>query len=191
MRKASPGDEMNKIAVFVMGPDRPGIIASVAGTLFKQGCNLEDVSQTILQTIFVGIFIGSLQDGHSPDSVLAALRKEAAPMGLAVHLDHMSASLPDSSAAESFVVTTIGPDRPGLVAGISELLASYSVNITNLKAVFRGGNDPNRNVMIYEIDIPDSLDQDAFRNALYARAQALGLDISLQHREIFEQIHRV
>lgn len=182
---------MKKIAVFVMGPDRPGIIASVSKTLFEHGCNLEDVSQTILQTAFVGIFIGTMNDRQSEETVLSALQAKVEPGGLAVHLSLMQESAGELPPGESFVITTIGPDRPGLVAGITEILAKNSVNITNLKAVFRGAKNPSHNVMIYEIDIPQSLDQHSFRTALYNRAHELGLDISLQHREIFEQIHRV
>ena len=47
------------------------------------------------------------------------------------------------------------------------------------------------NMMIYEVDIPAETDQQAFREALYHRAGELGLDISLQHRDIFEMIHSV
>ena len=45
--------------------------------------------------------------------------------------------------------------------------------------------------MIYEVDIPLAVDQNLFREALYERGRQLGLDVSLQHREIFEAIHRV
>ncbi len=182
---------MKKIAVFIQGPDRPGIIAIVSRTLFEHGCNLEDVSQTILQGAFVGIFIGTIADTQSEETVLAALRAGVEPKGLAAHLSTMQDSAVQRPSGESFVITTIGPDRPGLVSGITEILARHEVNITNLKAVFRGVKNPNHNVMIYEIDIPRSLDLQFFRAALYSRACELGLDISLQHREIFEQIHRV
>jgi len=182
---------MKKIAVFVLGPDRPGIIATVSRTLFEHGCNLEDVSQTILQEAFVGIFIGTIEKTRSEETVLAALRTAVEPKGLTAYLSLLEPSTGDQPISESYVITTIGPDRPGLVAGITEVLAAHSVNITNLKAVFRGARNPHHNVMIYEIDIPLGTDQNAFRAALYARAEALGLDISLQHREIFEQIHRV
>jgi len=182
---------MKKIAVFVLGPDRPGIIATVSKTLFEHGCNLEDVSQTILQEAFVGIFIGTIEKTGAEDTILSALRAAVEPKGLTAHLSLLQPTTEHQPASESFVITTIGPDRPGLVAGITEILAAHSVNITNLKAVFRGARNPQHNVMIYEIDIPLGIDQNAFRAALYARAEALGLDISLQHREIFEQIHRV
>jgi glycine cleavage system transcriptional repressor len=45
--------------------------------------------------------------------------------------------------------------------------------------------------MIYEVDIPATIDQSAFRQALRRRAEDLGLELSLQHRDIFEAIHRV
>ena len=66
-----------------------------------------------------------------------------------------------------------------------------SVNITSLKAVFRGGDDPSRNTMIYEVDVPLEIDQHAFRDSLWKKADALGLDLSIQHRDIFKAIHRI
>ncbi len=124
--------------------------------------------------------------------VLAALQVELEPSGLFVHLKPMEGSaIGAQTISESFIITTVGPDRPGLVAGITDVLARYKVNITNLKAVARGNRDGQNYVMIYEIDIQSATDYHALRTALLDRAQELGLDINLQHREIFEQIHRV
>ena len=183
---------MSKSVVFVLGPDRPGIIAAVAGTLFQRGCNLEDVSQTTLQSEFVGIFIAVLPPGLAAEELLADLRGRLAGTGLVAHLRHVeTAAPPPAAAAEPFVITTVGPDRPGLVAGIAELLARSGANITNLKAVTRGGDGRQDFVTFYEVDLPASIDLAAFRAALGERARELGLDVNLQHREIFEQVHRV
>ena len=95
------------------------------------------------------------------------------------------------SASEPFVVTTVGADRLGLVAGVTEVMARFGVNISNLRAVFRGGDDPSKNTMIYEVDIPDDIDTRSFRQALQDRAVELGLDLSIQHRDVFEAINRV
>ena len=70
-------------------------------------------------------------------------------------------------------------------------MARFGVNITSLKAVFRGGDDPRRNTMIYEVDVPLAIDQHAFRDSLRKKADNLGLDLSIQHRNIFEAIHRM
>ena len=183
---------MNKVIACVFGHDRPGIIAAVSRVLFLNGCNMEDVSQSILQGKFAGVFIASvpesLEIAELNDRLLEALRS----MGLSVLLSEMEASQTrQAPPSEPFVITAMGPDRPGLVVGVTELLAGFEVNISNLKAVFRGGDNPLENTMIYEVDIPASVDQGLFREALYKRGAELGLDVSLQHREIFEAIHKI
>ena len=183
---------MKKILVGVLGHDRPGIIAAVAHVLFVHGCNIEDVSQTILQTEFSGTFIAAVPDALGLKDLAARLRETLDPLGLSVLLRRMEpAGVWTQPPSEPFVITTLGPDRLGLVAGITSLLAGFGINITNLKAVFRGGDNPSHNTMIYEVDIPAALDQNTFREALYKRGEELGLDVSLQHREVFEAIHRV
>lgn len=183
---------MKKTIVSVIGHDRPGIIATVSAVLFQNGCNIEDVSQTILQTEFAGIFIASRPDALSLDRMTECLRDKLDPIGLAVMLRDMEeAGVWEPPPSEPFVITTLGPDRLGLVARITELLAGFGVNISNLKAVFRGGDNPHSNTMIYEVDIPATVDQNIFREALRERGVELGLEISLQHREIFEAINRV
>ncbi len=183
---------MSKVIVYVVGHDRPGIIAAVSRVLSLNGCNIEDVSQSILQTEFAGVFIASLPESLKIVELNSQLLEALESMGLSVFLREMEASgIWESPPSEPFVITTMGPDRPGLVAGITELLARFAVNISNLKAVFRGGDNPHENTMIYEVDIPVVLDQNSFREALYKRGGELGLDVSLQHREIFEAIHTV
>jgi glycine cleavage system transcriptional repressor len=182
----------DKTVVFVLGPDRPGIIAAVSRTVYEQGCNLEDVSQTSLQGQFVGIFIASAPGGIRERELLAALHGSCEPLGLFVHLRPVEAAgrAPERSV-EPYVITTVGPDRPGLVAGITELLARHGANITNLKAVSRGARAGQEYVTFYEVEIPADSDRRAFRAALRERARELGLDVNFQHREIFEQVHRI
>ncbi|ROR03065.1 glycine cleavage system protein R [Desulfosoma caldarium] len=183
---------VEKVLIAVLGSDRPGIVAAVSRVLSENECNIEDVSQTILQSEFAGVFMASLPKGLSMEALESRLQEHLKPMDLSVLIKPVRLSIRyEPPPSQPFVVTTIGPDRLGLVAGITEVMARFGVNITNLRAAFRGGTDPRRNVMIYEVDIPLHIDQQAFRKALRQRAQDLGLDLSLQHRDIFEAIHRV
>lgn len=183
---------MSRLAVFVLGPDRPGIIAAVTQVLFEHGCNLEDVSQTSLRGLFVGIFIASRGERTTPAALEGALHGRLEALGLSVRLQELGAPGADPEPrAESYVITTVGPDRPGLVAGVTALLAGYQANITNLKAITRGLPESQEYVTFYEIDLPVATDRQAFRAALRERGRELGLDVNLQHREIFEQIHRI
>lgn len=184
---------MKKTIISVLGKDRPGIIAAVTRILFEADCNIENVSQTILQNEFSGIFIASVPAALSAESLHQKLDHGLAPMGL--HVYEKPIQDPDGTPAdvpsEPFVVTTKGPDRKGLVAAITAILAAHRVNVTNLQAVFKGGDDPNANIMIYEVDVPVDTDQQALRRELREKAAELTLDISIQHKLIFEAINRI
>jgi glycine cleavage system transcriptional repressor len=77
------------------------------------------------------------------------------------------------------------------VAKITRIIANYGVNVTNLQAVFRGGDNPFDNMMIYEVDVPTDIDQHAFHRDLRQQAAELELIVSIQHQKIFEAINRV
>jgi glycine cleavage system transcriptional repressor len=184
---------MKKAVLSVLGPDRPGIIAAVSRVLFEQNCNIENVSQTILQSEFSGIFIAALPDSQTLDAIRRHLIEALSPLNLHVTvkpLEAPSERFPVENSAP-FVVTTRGPDRKGLVAAMTEIMARYGVNVTNLQAVFKGGADPNDNIMIYEVDIPADIDQQSLVQDLRSKAAELELDISIQHRNIFEAINRI
>jgi glycine cleavage system transcriptional repressor len=184
---------MNKVIVSVLGHDRPGIVAAVTNILFEYNCNIENVSQTILKTEFAGSFIIAMPPDLTQEELRQALNEALAAMNMHIHLESVLEQQTSlvSSNAEPFIITTKGPDRKGLVASISAIIARYGVNITNLQAVFKGGDEPGNNIMIYEVDIPVDIDRKEFYRTLREKAEALALSISIQHRNIFETINRI
>jgi glycine cleavage system transcriptional repressor len=184
---------MNKAIISILGQDRTGIVAAVSKLLFDQDCNIENVSQTTLQSVFAGVFIVSMPTDLTPEALDKRLRKEMEPLGLDVHITKLESTAAPVSPpqSEAYIITTKGPDRKGLVAGISEVIARFEGNITNLQAVFKGGEDPGDNIMIYEVDVPPGMDQQILYRELKKRATELKLDIDIQHRNIFEAIHRI
>jgi glycine cleavage system transcriptional repressor len=184
---------MKKVIISVVGRDRPGIIAAVARFLFDRDCNVENVSQTILQDQFSGIFIAAIPSGETADELEVSLADALAHMGLFGHVRDLSTveTGPVFADAEPFVISTKGPDRKGLVARITEVIAGYGVNVTNLQAVFHGGDDPDRNIMIYEVDIPPDVDRQSLQRDLRKTAAKLELDLSIQHRNVFEAMNRI
>lgn len=184
---------MSKAILSILGRDRPGIVAAVSRVLYEQNCNIENVSQTMLQAEFAGIFVVSMPNGSTAGDLHRALEARLLPLALTVlakpcELGEEACSV---KACEPFVITTRGPDRKGLVADISEVVARHGVNITNLQAVFKGGDEPGDNIMIYEVDVPTTVDPQALAADLRARAEALQLDLIIQHRNIFEALHRI
>ena len=184
---------MKKFIISVIGKDRPGIIASITRVLFDQDLNIEDVSQTILQNQFSGIFIASGPDTTSYKELKKHLKNSSSDLDLHYYVRDMGSNGIEwtTCACDPFVITTRGPDRKGLVAQITAILASFNVNVTQLQAVFRGGAEPGKNVMIYEVDIPNDVDLGKLRTSLNEKAKVLKLEINLQHKNIFEAINRI
>ncbi len=77
-----------KAIVSVIGKDRTGIIAKVAGALYEMNVNVEDISQTILQDCFTMIMMIKLPEGCTVDAVDGGLQKVAAEMGVEINVRH-------------------------------------------------------------------------------------------------------
>ena len=184
---------MTKVIISVLGKDRPGIVAAVSRVLFESDCNIENVSQTILQTEFAGIFIAAMPAGVTAETLREALAAGLIDFKMYVQVKPLAenGSPAPPPAAEPFVITTSGPDAKGLVARITAVIARYQVNVTNLQAVFKGGSEPDDNIMIYEVDVPIQIDQQRFRQDLQDQATALGLRLTIQHRDIFSAMNRI
>lgn len=121
------------------------------------------------------------------------MNKEIRDHHLHVHIKALDESLVDRSdmPTEPFIISTCGPDRKGIVAKISKIIAESRVNITNLKAVFEGGNNPDKNIMIFEVDIPVDTDVMALSEKLKQKASEIDLDLTIQHKNIFDAINRI
>ncbi len=185
---------MNKLIITVLAKDRPGIIAQVTTDLFDISCNLENVNQMILQDQFAGFFIVEAPADMTPDDVEKRLNEKANGNGLTIHVNTLDTEVSgkeDDSNGEIFLITTIGPDQKGLVARFSSIIASFNGNIVNLKAVFKGGTDPNANVMSYQVAITKDVDAPALFAALREKAKELELDIRIQHKNIFDAINKI
>lgn len=184
---------MNKLIITVLGKDRPGIISKITHMLYELDCNVENVNQMILQSQFSGFFFIEAPKGTDLDQIQQILVEKTSDTGLTIHVTTPEENGEEVEAAELeiFLITTIGPDQKGLVAKFSSIIASFDVNIVNLKAVFKGGSDPNANVMSYQVGISPSADAKGLFAALRAKAGELGLDIRIQHKNIFDAINKI
>jgi len=185
---------MDKIIITVLGQDRPGIIAMISNILFDLECNLENVNQMILQGHLAGFFIVEPPTGTGSETLAETIMHRTCDTGLSIHINTFcdNKNAKDSiSKGDTFLITTIGPDQKGLVAKISAVIAEYKANIEDLKAVFKGGMDPESNIMSYRVFITDDTDRNALFNALRQKARELDLDIRIQHRNIFDAINKI
>ena len=183
---------MKRMILSVIGHDQPGIVAFIAKTLADLDCNIENVSQTTLQGTFAGIFTAACPDDITQEKLEIAFAASRGNREIKIHVDPLlTQETADPSATQHFVVATKGPDGKGLVAGITQVLVDHGANISNLQAYFKGGAIANDNGMIYQVEVPLNADLEALRGALRAKALELGLEISIQHNDIFMAVNRI
>ncbi len=184
---------MYKVVVSFLGRDCPGIVHAVASLLNELACNIDEVSQTILHSEFAAIVIADVPDSLPLDtlhtSLEAGLRKRGVDLAVTTRL--FDGSVWDDGDTEPFVVSVDGPDRPGLIAGITGIFSRHKVNIENLKALMPGGAGSDHALIVYEVAVPASVDTAQLRKELNDEAMALQVRVSMQHRDIFEAVHRV
>ena len=169
---------VSKIVVSVIGLDCPGVVYAVSSTLSALECNIEEVSQTILKNQFAAIFVANKQESLDNGTIHTQLSK-------AIEEGDTSGS----AESEPFVVTVDGEDRFEIIAAFSKIFADQKVNIENLKALMP--EEEKRALLVFEISLPMEIDRNALRRTLKDKARTLGLQLSMQHRDIFEALHRV
>lgn len=193
------------IAVSILGPDCPGVVHLVSATLSGLRCNIEEISQTILKGQFAAIFIADMPDDQTQDSVHSGLVKAIAARDMSLSVIVRPVAGEDGEApfdggpSEPFVITVDGEDRLDMVSAFTRIFAEHKVNIENMKAVMPDAADlvpagvpvVRRALLMFEVALPLSLDRSAFRRTLEDKARGMGLRVSMQHRDIFEALHRV
>lgn len=183
---------MKVIVVSVIGLDCPGIVYTVSSNLAVLGCSIQEANQTILKNQFVAIFIVTCPASFTNDAIQSALAKatQGQHMQLVVSISDFVEGALAIDEVEPFVVTVQGNDRRDIVASIAKVFAEHRVNIENFKAQCLPDQEDIA-LLVFEVALPKHINFSVLRQTLMDKAAQLGLVLSMQHRDIFEAIHRV
>jgi ACT domain-containing protein len=89
---------------------------------------------------------------------------------------------------ERIIVTALGRDRVGIVAGISAVLAEHNANIIELTSAEMDGSF----VMVMLVDIfKADLKIAELQAVLKLKGDALGVQVTAQHEDVFRYMHRI
>ena len=153
-------DPAQLIAVTVVGVDRPGIVAAITRVLFERGCNLEDVSSTILRGHFSMMLVVRTSEAVDPVELERELERAGAELGLIVTVRPVETASSDVTPP-THMVSVYGADQPGIVFRVAESLAAVGANITDLTSrVIGEPNSPVYAVML-EVVVPPDIDPDS------------------------------
>ena len=86
------------------------------------------------------------------------------------------------------IVTVVGKDRIGIIAGVSSAMADLNINILDISQTIMD----NYFTMIMMVDISDtSADISEIRKVLDVTSEKFNVSINLQHKDVYEAMHRI
>ena len=163
------------VAVTVIGNDRPGIVAGVTKVLYDLGCNLEDVTSTILRGHFSMVLVVRAAEGTDAPTLEGALGAVASELDLVVAarpVEESDADIPPPT----HMVSVYGADRPGIVFRVAEALARHDINITDLTSRMIGSDEQPVYALMLEVSASDSA---TIENDLASLREELSVDVSV------------
>lgn len=118
------------LVMTVIGPDRPGLVESVASLVASHGGNWLESRMSRLGGQFAGILRVDVPADQAAalSQALSALSTKG--VAVVIHPDHAATVEPD---AELRLIELIGQDRPGIVQQITAALAKHGVNVEELE----------------------------------------------------------
>ncbi len=184
---------MQKLSISFLGKDGPGIVATVSQGLSSSRCNILQVTQTILGAEFAAIFIVDVPDDLTAEVLQsrleAALRGDRHDISVLIR-QASEGAWAEQSACQPYVVTTDGEDGPGLIGTMARVFARHNINIDNLEAVLGHGGATHA-LFVFEIQVPEDQDIGRLSREIQSAGRSLNLKVSIQHRDIFEAMHRI
>ena len=86
------------------------------------------------------------------------------------------------------VISVIGKDRVGIIAGVATLLSQNDINIKDISQTILDGIF----TMIMMVDLKDNVIENSdIVDKLNALGEELGVTITIQHTDLFDRIHRI
>lgn len=86
------------------------------------------------------------------------------------------------------VLTVIGRDKVGIVAGVSQTLAELNINIVDVSQTIM--NEYFTMMMMLQLPAAE-VNFDQIRDTLNEQGDLLGVKISIQREEIFDVMHKL
>jgi len=181
--------EDDLFVVTVVGEDRVGLVASVTGLLFEAGLNIVDIEQSVIHSQFTMVL---LVQPLNPGFDIRQLKRDLKVMGRDLDLNIGVMPLGEFKGLRlveektPYVLTILGPDRAGVVAAISRVLAEGSANIEKIKMIARG----EFLAMEMLVDIREG-NFPSLRERLLEVANEIGVDIIAQPERMYKKRKKI
>lgn len=180
-----------QMIISVMSKDRPGIIADITGAIYQLGGDVADLNQTVLCGYLTMILSASFDSEVTKEDLLASISHIETSCKFEVSIKELSPDQEEEDLEppeDSYILTVQGPNKAGIVHGISLFCFNHNINIFDLATTLR--ND--QYTMALQLDLKrcnTSLATLQLELEEYSRHS--GLTIMMQHNDIFQVTNEV
>jgi len=172
---------MKQYIISITAQDHPGIVAGIGEAILDLAGNIEAASQTVHQGYFAMIILAGFPAEPAADVLDRKIRQTA---GQDLHVfvtEHRPLPSAPGGGSQTFFVTAVGADRPGILQALAAYLASKQVNIDDLYATVSRGEF----IVICQASVPAHLDVAQLQRELEAVGHERGFTAHFQHENIF------
>ncbi len=177
-----PHSELTHYAVSVVGSDKHGIVAGIAGALYRLGCNIADSSSAMLAGEFAMILIISHRKPFNKSMLLEELKPVCESLDMTLSVRHLPSGEEHRADTEGEIcqITVYGADQPGIVYRITSRLALSQINIMSLQTKLAGTDEEPVYIMLMEAMLPDSLTPESLEELLKGLKEELQVEIEVR-----------
>ena len=170
---------MHDVVLTLLGPDRPGMVESVAQTVARHGGNWLESRMAHLAGKFAGILRVEVPEDELPGLVEALQQLERTGLQVVVEPSEPAAA---PAGARTIEVDLLGLDRPGIVRDISRLLVQNGGNVEELTT--DRSSAPMSGEPLFRASIRVAVPADADLGSLRAELERLAGDLMVELRLI-------
>jgi len=171
---------INHFAVTVVGPDKPGIVAEVAGALLEYKANIEDSQMSVLGGYFTVMLMVTTPSEVTSENLKSSLITVKNRLGLD-SITVQPVKEQDTWTSSSHTVTVYGADHPGIVQSVAQCLADIQVSIVDLTTrVTEGSSSEPLYIMVLEVSkVGESISTEELSRALEDVRQLQSVSVSV------------
>jgi glycine cleavage system regulatory protein len=177
------------LVLTVIGPDRPGLVESIASVVAHHGGNWVESRMARLGGHFAGILLVDVAADRR-EALAVALRNLTGRDLQLVLVEHAEpgggGGVPAGAASATLTFTLLGHDRPGVVRDVSRLLAQRGVNVVDLETDVTSApmsGEPLFRARV-EVSVPAGQDVGPLRQDLERAGESLGMDVSFEEAPV-------
>ena len=167
---------MKPIIFTLVGKDKPGLVESLAQTVFKLGGNWLSSNFSHM----AGHFAGFVQVELPSDEVEELINQFEQHPDLQINL--VSGEAPEEQEEDTAIIEIMGNDKPGIVQELTSVLSQFNINIVRFDSEL--GSAPNWGGSLFKakatIAVPHNFDLDPLRESLEEIANDLVVDVTIE-----------